>query len=192
MDINDILLDLEVINQVKENDKLAVNIIPGKKTLIVDNYSYFSSFKRWYYKYNREDVISYLEDLLIKIENASNTINNGNHMEIGETLKKAINKSLSGLTNLKNTYNKDSLIVAKIILFNNKLTYISNNILFNEISLNMMNEIDSKIDNQISNEKNTSFDVKKTNTISTNTISLENNENNNVNTEKKNKNKYNA
>ena len=192
MDINDILLDLEVINQVKENDKLAVNIIPGKKTLIVDNYSYFSSFKRWYYKYNREDVISYLEDLLIKIENASNTINNGNHMEIGETLKKAINKSLSGLTNLKNTYNKDSLIVAKIILFNNKLTYISNNILFNEISLNMMNEIDSKIDNQISNEKNTSFDIKKTNTISTNTISLENNENNNVNTEKKNKNKYNA
>ena len=196
MDINDILLDLEVINQVKENDKLAVNIIPGKKTLIVDNYSYFSSFKRWYYKYNREDVISYLEELLMKIENASNTINNGNHMEIGETLKNAINKSLSGLTNLKNTYNNDSLIVAKIILLNNKLTYISNNVLFNEISLNMMNEIDSKIDNQISNEKNTSFDTKKTNTISTNTISLDTNENtNNENTnnennnEKKNKNK---
>ncbi len=206
MDINDILLDLEVINQVKENDKLAVNIIPGKKTLIVDNYSYFSSFKRWYYKYNREDVISYLEDLFIKIENASNTINNGNHMEIGETLKNAINKSLSGLTNLKNTYNNDSLIVAKIILLNNKLTYISNNVLFNEISLNMMNEIDSNIDNQISNEKNTSFDTKKTNTISTNTIStntisLDNNGNanngntNNENTnnennnEKKNKNK---
>ena len=194
MDINDILLDLEVINQVKENDKLAVNIIPGKKTLIVDNYSYFSSIKRWYYNYNREDVISYLEDLLMKIENASNTINNGNHMEIGETLKNAINNSLSGLTNLKNTYNNDSLIVAKIILLNNKLTYISNNVLFNEISLNMMNEIDSKIDNEISNEKNINID-KKTNTISTNTISLDNNENTyNENTEKKNKNKnkYNA
>jgi len=86
MDINDILLDLEVINQVKENDKLAVNIIPGKKTLIVDNYSYFSSIKRWYYKYNREDVISYLEELLMKIENASNIINNGNTFTF-ETIK---------------------------------------------------------------------------------------------------------
>ncbi len=200
MDIDDILLDLEVINQVKEHDKLAINIIPGKKTLIVDNYSYFSSIKRWYYNYNRDDVIIYLEDLLIKIDNASSTINSGNHMEIGETLKNAINKSLSGLTNLKNTYNNDSLIVAKIILLNNKLTYISNNVLFNEVSFNIMNEIDNNIEIETKNE------IGKTKTISTNTMSLDNNgningningntnENTNENTEKKskNKNKYNA
>jgi hypothetical protein len=181
MDIDDILLDLEVINQVKEHDKLAINIIPGKKTLIVDNYSYFSPIKRWYYKYNRDDVISYLGDLLTKIENATNTINNGNHIEIGITLKDAINKSLSGLANLKNTYNNDSLIVAKIILLNNKLTYISNNVLFNEISLNMMNEIENKIDNEISYEKNTNLNTKKNKYISTNNISMDDNNNNNNN-----------
>ena len=63
MDINPLLLDLEVIQQVGEYDKLAVYLLPGNTKLFVDSNSYISSFSRWYYGFNREDVILYLERL---------------------------------------------------------------------------------------------------------------------------------
>ena len=41
-DLDNILLDLEVIKQVGENDKLAVTVLPGNTKLSVDNPSLFS------------------------------------------------------------------------------------------------------------------------------------------------------
>ena len=43
MDIANILLDLEIIKQIKENDKLGIIIVPGSKNLYVDTYSKISS-----------------------------------------------------------------------------------------------------------------------------------------------------
>ena len=49
MDIDNMLLDLELIRQLAENDKLAVNVYPGVTTLIVDKSSYLSSITRKIY-----------------------------------------------------------------------------------------------------------------------------------------------
>ena len=48
MDINPILLDLEIIKQINENEKIAINILPGSVKLFVDNNQYFTGIKRWY------------------------------------------------------------------------------------------------------------------------------------------------
>ena len=49
MDINTILLNLEIINQIKEGDKLAINVLPGSTKLLVDNNNFFSSARRCSY-----------------------------------------------------------------------------------------------------------------------------------------------
>ena len=121
MDIKNILLDLEVIKQIKENDKLAVFIVPGSKRIFVDTFSYISTITRWYNGYNRETSILYIEDLVDIIEKSSETIRCGNHNDKAFILKIAIENSFVGLKNLANTYEKDSIFKARITLCINNL-----------------------------------------------------------------------
>ena len=125
MDINKLLLDLEIINQIDVDDKLAVIQEKGETKLSVDYSSYILPIKRWYYGYKRNDTINYLEKMLDNIEKSSNIIINGNHTEIGNLLKYSIHNSLSGFNNLKNTYKNDSIIYSKITLIINKLRNIN-------------------------------------------------------------------
>lgn len=125
MDIASLLLDLEIIKQIKENDKLAVYIIPGKTLIFVDSNSYISSISRKYYGYNRESCIDYIDKLINNIEKSSSTIMSGNHTDLGETLKTSINSSIEGFENLKKTYKTDSTIVANLALYVNRLTTVS-------------------------------------------------------------------
>jgi hypothetical protein len=154
MDINNILLDLEVIRQINENDKLSVNIIPGSTILLVDNTQYFTYFRRWYNGYNREDSIKYLESLVKNIEENTELIINGSHSELADTLKNSINASLKGLQNLKNTYINDSISVARLVLITNKLNKVIlklDNDLSNEISnisLDSINNIENNNNNK--------------------------------------------
>ena len=125
MQLNYILLDLEIVKQIKEDDKLGLIILPGEKKLFVDSSSRLSSITRWYNGHNREDTITYLEELTEKIEKFSNFVKNGNHNNLGNVLKKAINEALVGIENLKKTYNSDSITVAKLVLIVNKLTDVT-------------------------------------------------------------------
>lgn len=148
MDIDNILLDLEIIKQLNSNNKLGVNIIPGSKKLLVDNTNYFSSVSRWYNGYNREDSITYLENLLDKINKNVELIIEGNHITISTTLKEALTDSLSGLNQLKITYTNDSISVAKITLIINKINVLIkklDNINFNEnnVTFSMLENIES-------------------------------------------------
>lgn len=124
MDITNILLDLEIIKQIKENDKLGIVIVPGSKNLYVDTYSKISSFKRWYNGNNRENTIKYIEDLVERIDKITNILKNGNYSNLCNTLKKAIDNSIDGLNNLKMTYIHDSLAYAQLVLVINKLSSI--------------------------------------------------------------------
>mgnify|MGYP001394535471 CR=1 FL=1 len=72
MELNYILLDLEIIKQLKEDDKLAVVTLPGTKKLYVDTNNRLLSLTRWYNGHNRETTIIYLEELVEKIEKSSN------------------------------------------------------------------------------------------------------------------------
>ena len=116
MDINKILLDLEVIKQIRKGDKLAVMILPGETKLTVDTSYYFSGLYRKYNGYNRDTTLKYLDDLLDKIQKSSIIILNGNHIDIAENLQLGIKNSIMGFSNLKDTYEKDSVVNSKLTL----------------------------------------------------------------------------
>ena len=144
MDINHLLLDLEVIKQLLENDKLAVITLPGSTKLSVHSANSISSVIRWYNNYNREDCINYLELLTNNIVKTSDFIISGQHNEEGETIKNAIDAALNGLINLRITYVKDSVITAKLTLIINKFKNVSKNLEnFINNTLNFINELDN-------------------------------------------------
>tara|TARA_Y100000389_G_scaffold204561_1_gene257995 strand:- start:2621 stop:3064 length:444 start_codon:yes stop_codon:yes gene_type:complete len=126
MDIKDILIDLEVIKQINENDKLSVCKSPGTTKIFVDRHSYISSATRWYCGYNREESVSYLEKLIENITKASDTIQQGNHINKATSLKNGIESAINGFKNLQLTYNNDSITIARIIICINNLDYILN------------------------------------------------------------------
>lgn len=147
MDIDTILLDLEVLKQVNQNDKLAVNLLPGNTSLSVDSKSVFSIIKRRYNGYNRESSINYLVELVDKIEKYTKFIVNSSHDDIRNNLKNAIMSANNGLKNLQETYNDDSIIVAKLTLIINKLKdciiILNNESLLNNVSASMMTSLEN-------------------------------------------------
>jgi hypothetical protein len=124
MNIDTLLLDLEVIKQLNENDKLAVITMIGSTRLAVDSSKYLSSLTRYYYNYNRETTIYYLENLTSGIEKTAEFLINGDHSEECETINHALVNAIKGLEKLKITYISDSIIVAKLTLIINKFKII--------------------------------------------------------------------
>jgi len=120
-EVSNIILDLEILRQISENDKLAVYCKDGMKMLYVDTCSKLSGIKRWYNGYNREMGIDYIEKLIEKIETVDKFIIEGKHINTAELLYKTITNAIPGLQNLKNTYELDSIIVAKLTIIINKL-----------------------------------------------------------------------
>jgi len=144
MAINHILLDLEVIKQLEDYDKLGVLTLPGSTKLCVDTFGFTSSLTRWYNNFNREASIIYLEQLTNNIEKTTDFIISGQHNEEGETLREAIDSALIGLEKLKLTYSSDSIIAARIILIINKLKTLSKNLKnFTTNTYNFINEIEN-------------------------------------------------
>lgn len=150
MDINNILLDLEVIKQINENEKLCVCLTPGKTSLMIESNIYLSPITRYYNNYSRNSTLEYLNELNIKISNATQVIIEGNHKELANTLKDSIKSAISGIENLKKTYTGDSIITSKLVLIINHLNTIS-------ISLNnfLNNEVDSQFDRKSKKSSNT-------------------------------------
>ena len=146
MDINNILLDLEVIKQLNENDKLCVCLNPGKTSLMIESNIYFSSITRYFNNYNRNSTVEYLNELNTQISNATQVIINGNHKELANTLKDSIKNAISGIENLKKTYDGDSIITSKLVLIINCL---------NTISISLNNFLNNNNDNEIV------FDIRK-------------------------------
>ena len=153
MDINNILLNLEIIKQIKEGDKLAINILPGSTKLFVDNVNFFSGPRRWYNGYNRENNIRFIEELVNNIESTSEIIIDGNHNELAINLKNSIKSSIAGLNNLQYTYSNDSITIAKLTLVINRLTKIITNLenIEDNISMTILNNIENNIQNNIQN-----------------------------------------
>jgi len=125
-EIDKIILDLQIIKQIRENDKLALIKDLGSQTISVDNYNYLSGISRWYNGYNRTTSIKYLEELTIKIENISKLLNEGSHTEINKLLSKNLEDSKIGFENLKKTYETDSINHAKLNIIIEKLENIKN------------------------------------------------------------------
>ena len=63
MNIDNLLVDLEIVGQIQEYDKLAVCNVVGATKLIVNQAGYLNGVYRKYNGYNRGDSIEYLETL---------------------------------------------------------------------------------------------------------------------------------
>lgn len=170
MAINHILLDLEVIKQLNDNDKLGVLTLPGSTKLCVDSFGYRSSITRWYNNYNRETSIGYIEQLTNNIEKISDFIISGQHNEEGETLREGIDGALTGLEKLRITYISDSIIVARIILIINKLRTLSKNLKnFTTNTYNFINEIENANSDNSANNINNINNINDDNNVTINT-----------------------
>lgn len=130
-EIDKIILDLQIIKQIKENDKLALIKDLGSQTISVDNNGYLTPITRWYNGYNRSSTIEYLENLTIKIENISKFLNEGSHITQNKLLSKNLEDSKIGFENLKKTYENDSINFAKINIIIEKLENIKQNLKLN-------------------------------------------------------------
>jgi hypothetical protein len=131
MDTNDYYyLNLNILSQIEENDKLGLTSINNNIKLIVDKSSYISPITRYYNGYNRNDVIDYLKDFTNRLEKYIELLVKGNLNDYNETIIPIIKNSLKGLDNLKNTYSSDSNIVSElsliIIKFNNFINQLNN------------------------------------------------------------------
>jgi len=132
MEIDSVLVDLNVIGQLKNQDKLGVLTLPGKQELIIFSGKYwFQSAYRWYNNTNRSDTIFYLHQLIRRVEKHSELFSEPSTTKtrvLRENLKKHIMAAIEGLSYLQVTYSADSNVVAQIILITEKLSECSKQI----------------------------------------------------------------
>jgi uncharacterized protein YsxB (DUF464 family) len=131
MDTNDYYyLNLNILSQLEEQDKLGLTNINNNIKLIVDKSSYISSVSRYYNGYNRISVIDYLKDFTNRLEKYIELLVKGNLNDYNETIIPIIENSIIGLENLKKTYSNDSNMVSEISLivikFNNFINELNN------------------------------------------------------------------
>ena len=156
MNIDNLLVDLEIIGQVKDNDKLAVSNVVGSTKLFVNQYTLTNSIYRRYNGYNRIDSIVYIENLISRVENASLKIIDGNFTDMSLSLKTSIEKAIKGLSNLKLTYLNDSEIVARVTICTNKIMKVFENLKEYNDTINDVSDVfqDINIDNEANNKIN--------------------------------------
>jgi len=146
--LKDHLIDLEIISQLKERDKLA--IYRGKDnslTLIIDRNDYYNFIYRWYYNYNRTHCINYIETLITQIEKEKIQIIENNNLENLLELKTSLINSKIGFINLQITYSNDVIYVAKIQLLLNRIQNaildLEEKLILNKFSINNYDQINN-------------------------------------------------
>ena len=126
-DIDSILLDLKIISQIKENDKL----VTSKELLEIDN-SYFQSIKRYWNNDNRISSIEYIKNTVNRTLEFTDTTLNDTHTEnknifiennshILQRFLVEMTNAIKGLDNLKLTYNTDITVISAIDIYKEKL-----------------------------------------------------------------------
>ena len=155
MDTNDYYyLNLNILSQIQENDKLGLTTINNNVKLIVDKSSYVSSITRYYNGYNRITVIEYLKDFTNRLEKYIDLLVKGNLNEYSIKIIPTIKNSINGLINLKNTYNNDSNVVSEISLIIDKFTNFMDRLKEIETMIDCITEVDNNINNNNNNNNN--------------------------------------
>lgn len=144
MDTNDYYyINLNILSQIQENDKLGLTTINNELKLIVDKSSYVSSITRYYNGYNRITVIEYLKDFTNRLEKYIDLLVKGNLNDYSIKIIPIIKDSINGLNKLKNTYSNDSNVVSEISLIINKFTNFMDRLKEIETMIDCITEIDN-------------------------------------------------
>lgn len=128
--IDDTILNLKIISNIKENDKL----ITTKNIIEIDNPYILQGINRWYNSENRIITIKKLNEIcentfkiteyLItneKEKKDKDYILKYNNNEIFQSLIIEMTNSIIGIENLKNTYSKDILISSQLDIIKKKM-----------------------------------------------------------------------
>ena len=121
MDLDALLVDLQVIGQLRGGDKLAVNCDTGRRSLIIHHSGLSQSVRRWYVRSTRTEMIDYVEELVRQCERATKVIAQGNLCQHATKLTSAIDAASGGLSHLQSTYSDDSAIVSRVTLCTTKM-----------------------------------------------------------------------
>ena len=128
MDIETIILNMRIISEIKENDKLVAN----KKCLEIDK-RYMQSIQRWWYEDGRQNalikisnIVNNLFDFIDKTYGVNEKIKNSDTFEEDKThlfqrIHRILSNSIKGLENLKITYRNDIKTITKIDLIIEKI-----------------------------------------------------------------------
>tara|TARA_B100001093_G_C26798909_1_gene1002447 strand:+ start:1179 stop:1793 length:615 start_codon:yes stop_codon:yes gene_type:complete len=127
--IDNILLNLKMISLVKANDKLYME----EDKMKIDTPKLTQGFLRWINDYSRTKT---MEDIETLINNTSSYVKNNKSKpnrteEDNRNCQKIlveISKSLTGIQNLKITYNEDTFIQSKLEVISEKISEIKNDL----------------------------------------------------------------
>lgn len=125
VEVDSLIIDLEVIGQLRGSDKLGVHTLPGSTRLVVDVGSYTQSIRRWYNRSDRDTALQYLSRVVERCQSSTSLLEEGCLKRVAVSLDASVQHAISGLTNLQTTYANDSATVATIGLQIAKLQVIS-------------------------------------------------------------------
>lgn len=132
MDIDKVLIDLNIIGQLKQHDKLGVRNLPGRQHLVIyPGREWLQGPYRWYHGVNRSDVMNYLHHLVTRIERHADLFSEPSTEKtkvLRENLITYVTVALVGLNNLQETYSDDSNVIAQLSLISEKLSESSKKI----------------------------------------------------------------
>ena len=126
--INNILLNMKIISEIKENDKLLTN----NNCLEIDT-RYVQFIQRWLYEDGREVTLIKISEIIDNLFNfidnnystKRNIVNNGNFDEdkthLFQRIHLNLQNSIKGLENLKTTYKHDIKTISQIDLIIEKV-----------------------------------------------------------------------
>lgn len=125
VEVDSLIIDLEVIGQLRGSDKLGVHKLPGNTRLVVDAGAYTQSFQRWYHGSDRDIALRYLSRVVERCQSSASLLEEGNLKRVAVMLDASIQHATNGLANLQTTYANDSTTVATVGLQIAKLQVIS-------------------------------------------------------------------
>ena len=126
--IEDILLNMKIISEINEHDKLLTN----NECLEIDT-RYFQSLQRWWNEDGRDNTLIKLDEIIkmlfIYIDQNYNSNDNNNitkNFKEGKThlfqrIHRSLSNSVKGLENLKLTYKDDIKTISKVDLLIEKI-----------------------------------------------------------------------
>tara|TARA_B110000967_G_C18866301_1_gene552884 strand:+ start:1212 stop:1793 length:582 start_codon:yes stop_codon:yes gene_type:complete len=126
--INNILLNMKIISEIKESDKLLTN----NDCLEIDT-RYVKFVQRWWYEDGREVTLIQISDIIDNLFNFidinycanSNFVSKGNFDEdkthLFQRIHLILQNSIKGLENLKTTYKNDIKTISQIDLIIEKV-----------------------------------------------------------------------
>jgi hypothetical protein len=123
-----ILANLSFLSKIEPGQKIFVSYNDNNKInfeLKIDN-SYVPKITRWYYSQGRNETIEILKKLIdLSIEQFNMHIKFNNTIEMSN-YKNLLQKSMSGLSNLKITYNSDKIVLKELDIIITKIKEIIN------------------------------------------------------------------